>query len=254
MWRNRTVCLLGITVAVSAAGCVIQDASDPHGGYGGPPGGGHDTGPRIIPGPTGVSVAFELATLDGKLTDCAEVDTPTATLHATLRATGTHFAADFPCEAGAAALEGLPAGLYDVSLDLLDAGGRAVSGFDLPGLQVWDGSVTTPAQAAVIPVQTWDVGWSISVTRPNGLLAAVTCADVGATTVEFTAQRSGEAPETYQLSCEDYGVITTAIPPGEYQVRALLLDRRGRLLGDTGVGSVSVGLDAPATLDADFTL
>jgi hypothetical protein len=96
--------------------------------------------------------------------------------------------------------------------------------------------------------------WTIGIEQRNGSIAAARCADVGAETVQVVTQLGGEPPETYQLPCDDYGAVTTAIRPGDYQVRMLLLDQRGRPMSDTGFGSFPVTLDRPAVLDADFVL
>jgi hypothetical protein len=77
---------------------------------------------------------------------------------------------------------------------------------------------------------------------------------VNAASVEFTATLAGAAPESYLLPCSDYAALTSAIRPGDYQVRMLLLDHAGRTIGDTGVGLIGVTMDAPAALDADFDL
>ena len=261
MWRNRTVCLVGVALSWLAAGCVVEDGSQPSNGRGSrvPDSGGYPTpgggsGPLQPGRDSGLQVRWDLASLDGKLTDCDAADTPTVEMGAVLRSTGARLHASFPCDAGGGIATNLPGGVYDVSLDLLDALGRPVSSLDLPGLPVAEGRVSAAGDVAPFTVQTWDLVWTIGIQLRNGSVATASCGDVGATSVQFDAQLAGEPPETYRLPCDDYGSVTTAIRPGDYQVRMQLLDRFDRPIGDTGPGASHVSFQAPAQLDADFVL
>src|SRR5207244_13098133 len=116
MWRNRTVCLLGITLALGAGGCIVHEdrhTTSTGGGGGGGGGGG------VQPAPTGLaalSVGWDLASVDGAQVDCAAAGTPTVTVVAQQRATGARYSATFPCDDGVGVMDDLPAGAYDVAL------------------------------------------------------------------------------------------------------------------------------------------
>jgi hypothetical protein len=250
MWRNCTVWLAGMTMSLGAIGCVVEENDGPSNGYSG---GYNPGGPAPVVSGAALRIRWDVAFLDGKLTECDVTDTPTVNLEVTLRATGDRFTASFPCEAGGGLVSDLPPGTYDVALDLLDRHNRPVSSLDYPGLPAFTGSVSEPEDVAVFPVQVWDMTWTLAVATPGGLRTA-TCGDVGATTVQVSTQRGGEAPEVYTLPCADYGALSTAIRPGNYSARMVLIDGRGRLMADTGPGSFAVTFDAPAFLDADFTL
>jgi hypothetical protein len=255
MWRNRTVCLAGITLALLAGGCVVDDGHSHPDGYH-PSGRGGGPGPDAQPvlGDSGLRVSWDLAYLDGQLTDCASAGTPTVVLRAQLRATGDRFRATFPCEARGGITTDLPAGLYDLGLDLLDTEGRTVSTLDHPDVRLVPGTITDTDEVAELPLQTWNLEWSIGLGHRNGGTFPLSCADVGGVSVRFTTQLAGEPPESFTLPCEDYNAISTAIRPGDYQVRLLLIDGQGRVLGDTGPGSVQVNRQDPARLAADFDL
>jgi hypothetical protein len=205
-----------------------------------------------VTGDSGLSVRWSLAYVDGELIDCDDAGTSSVTLQAEERSTGDRFSVSFPCAAGAGVATRVPPGVYDVSLDLLDAPGRPVSGFSYRGVQVFAGRVTEPDRAAVFPIQTWDLLWTIGIANRNGSITPLTCRDVGAVTIRFVTQLGGELPEAYELPCEDYGALTTAIRAGDYQVRMLALDYRGQAISDTGPGFYEVNLEEPAVLDADF--
>jgi hypothetical protein len=258
MWRNRTVYLVGFTLALQGAGCVVEQGSDydaPGRGYQGPDSGGARApggAPGPVTGDSGLSVRWSLAYLDGELIDCDDAGTSRVTLRAEERSTGARFSVSFPCAAGAGVATRVPPGLYDVSLDLLDPPGRPVSGFSYRGVQVFGGRVTEPDRAAVFRVQTWDLLWTIGIANRNGGITSVTCRDVRAVTIRFVTQLGGEPPEAYELPCEDYGAVSTAIRAGNYQVRMLALDYRGQTISDTGPGFYEVTFEEPAALDADF--
>jgi hypothetical protein len=241
MWRNSTVYLAGITLL--GVGCVVDGGPNvPHGGY-------RDPGPStVVVHEAGLSVGWDLARLDGTLTNCDEADTPTVTLRVTPHAPGPVVTSSFACGAGGGTITGLSPGPYDVALDLRDPDGRIVSTVEHPPVDVLADTVTQLDESAEIPVQAWDLVWHIG-HRPGHDL---TCGDVGAISIQFTAQRDGDEPATYLFPCDDYAAVTTAIPPGGYQVRMLLLDADNRPVGDTGPGHMDVRSDTQATLDADF--
>lgn len=250
MWRNRTVCLVGITLALGAGGCIVHE--DRHTSYSG---GGGGSGSHPAPtGSAGISVGWDLAYVDGTRVDCASAGTPTVTAVAQLRATGARYSASFPCEGGVAVLDNLPPGSYDVALDLEDESGRIVSSLDYNGVSAFSGSVTGPGHVQAFPIQAWDMVWTIAVQQRSGRNVQVGCRDVGATTVRFIAQWEADQPEYYDLPCDSYAAITTAIRPGDYQVQMLLLDSVGRTLADTDIVGYPVDMNAPAAFDVDFAL
>jgi len=251
MWRNRTVCLLGITLALGAGGCIVhEDHHTTSTGGGGDGGGTH-------PAPTGLaafSVGWDLAYVDGAQVDCAAAGTPTVTVVAQQRATGARYSATFPCDDGMGVMDDLPAGTYDVALDLEDQNGRIVSSMDYDGVAAFTNGVTGPGFVQRFRIQAWDMAWTIAVHQHSGSSVQVDCRDVGAATVRFIAQWQGEPAEYYDLPCESYGAITTAIRPGDYQVQMLLLDAQGRTLADTDLVGYPVDMTSPAAFDVDFAL
>jgi hypothetical protein len=248
MWRNSTVCLVGVALGLLGTGCFVDDG-DP--GYGGG-GGGYHPPPPVVVVSNGAALAlqWDLAYVDGKAADCESADTPTVNVSLDPTSSGTPYSVAFPCGAGAALATGIGPGEYEVTLDLVDSHGRTVASLTHPPVRLFPDTTTRLGEPALLPVQTWDLGWTIG--QRGG--RALSCDDVNAASVEFTAQLGGGAPERYLLPCSDYGALTTAILTGSYQVRMLLLDHAGRTIGDTGPGIVNVTMDAPATLDADFDL
>jgi hypothetical protein len=247
MWRNRTVCFVGLTVAL-LAGCVVE--SSPRG----PRSTGGSSGPRdVVVASAGLTVRWDLAYLDDELADCAVAGTPVVTVTSQLRGTRERFTASFPCEIGVGLMDGLPPGTYDVALDLEDDLGRVVSVVDFPGVPTFSNRVTE-TEVGYFPVQVWDVAWSLAVHDRYGRATQVSCGQVGATTVRFITQYDLEPQEAYDLPCPTYGGITTAIRPGDYLVQMLLLDRAGRLMAETDIVDYPVDMDAPALVDVDFGL
>jgi hypothetical protein len=246
MWRNSTVWFVGGALALLGTGCIVDDHghSSGGGGYHPPP------PPVVVSDGARLALQWDLAYIDGKAADCQSADTPTVTVRLDPAPTGTPFAVSFPCEGGAGLATGIEPGVYELSIDLVDAHGRAVASLTHPPVQLFLDTTTRLDEPALLPVQTWDLTWTIGQRGPRSL----SCDDVNAASVQFTAQLAGGAPESYLLPCNDYGALTTAIAPGDYQVRMLLLDHAGRAIGDTGNGLVTVTMDAPATMDADFNL
>jgi len=246
MWRMSTVCLVGSALSLLGTGCIVHDNHSTHdgGGYHPPP------PPVVVPSGARLALQWDLAYLDGKAADCEGADTPSVTVRLDPAPAGTPFSVSFPCEGGAGLATGIAPGRYTVSLDLHDSRGRTVTTLTHPPVDLFSDTTTQLEEPALLPVQTWDLAWTIGHRGPVGL----SCNDVNAASVEFTATMSGSPPDKYLLPCSDYGALTTAIMPGQYNVRMLLLDRAGRIIGDTGNGLVTVTMDAPAALDADFDL
>ena len=244
MWRNSTVCLVGSTLALLGTGCFVGDEDDHH--HGPPPG-----GTVVVTSSAGsVAVGWDLAYLDGKFTDCEAADTPTVVMRLEPRQPGPRFSAPFACEGGGGLATDITPGIYDLALDLQDPRGRVVSTVEHPPIEVFARTTTELEEAAVIPVQTWDLLWSVG----HRGTRALSCDEVGGRMIEFTAQLSGGGADVFRLPCSDYGAVSTAIVPGDYTVRMILIDHRGLTIGDTGPGRINVSFDGPATLDADFDL
>jgi hypothetical protein len=247
MWPNRTVCLVGITLALQAAsGCIAK--VNTHDGRG---------GGSYRPVPTydsGLSVEWELAYLDGQGVACEGAGTPTVTVVAQQLGSGARTAVSFPCDDQVGVVDGLAPGSYDVSLYLEDEVGRTVSAVDYGGLVVLAGRVTEPAYVTTFPIQAWDVAWTLAIYHRDGRATPASCGDVGAATVRFITQLGAEAQESYDMGCNSYGAITTAIRPGDYLVQMQLLDRAGRTLADTDIVAFPVTMREPALVDIDFGL
>jgi hypothetical protein len=247
MWRNSTVCLLGGVVALAGTGCIVNEHAHDSGGGGYHP----PPPPAVVSDGARLSLQWDLAYVDGKPADCETADTPTVNVRLDPASAGTPFSVSFPCGAGAGLATGINPGTYAVSLDLVDSRGRTVTTVTHPPVGLTPGTTTQLEEPALLPVQTWDLTWTIGARGPQGL----TCDDVNAASVQFTAQLGGGGPpDSYLLPCSDYRAVTTAIRPGDYQVRMLLLDHAGRTIGDTGPALVTVTMDRPATMDADFNL
>lgn len=246
MWRNSTVCLVGSSLALLGTGCFV-DADDHHGRTHYPPPGGTVV---VSNNAAQIAVKWDLAYIDGKFTDCEAADTPTVVLHLEPRQAGPRYTAPFPCEAGGGIATEIAPGIYDIALDLQDARGRTVSTVEHPAVQLFHNTTTDLDEPALLPVQTWDLLWTIGRRGSR----ALSCDEVGGQMIEFTAQLGGNPPDVYRLPCRDYGAVSTAIVPGDYQVRMILIDHRGFTIGDTGIGRINVNFDAPASLDADFDL
>ena len=247
MWRNSTVCLVGSVLSLLGTGCIVHDDHSRHeggAGYHPPP------PPVVVADGARLALEWDLAYLDGKAADCESADTPTVLLRLDPAPSGAPFSMTFPCEGGAGLASGVAPGTYEVTLDLVDTRGRTVASLTHPPVDLFYGTTTHLEEAALLPVQTWDLAWTIGQRGPQ----VFSCDDVNAASVEFTAQLSGASPDRYLLPCHDYAALTSAIAPGDYRVRMLLLDHAGRTIGDTGDGLVSVTMNAPAVLDADFDL
>jgi hypothetical protein len=246
MWRNSTVCLVGSFLSLLGTGCIVNDhhTHDGSGGYHSPP------PPVVVSSGARLALQWDLAYLDGKAADCESADTPSVIVRLSPAPAGTPFAVTFPCEGGAGLATGIDPGRYEVSIDLTDGRGRTVTTLTHPPVDLFAGTTTQLEEPALLPVQTWDLAWSIGHRGGRGL----SCDDVNAASVQFTAQTGGFAPDSYMLPCSDYAALTSAIMPGTYHVRMVLLDHANRVIGDTGDGLVTVTMDAPATLDADFDL
>jgi hypothetical protein len=255
MWRNCTVCLVGITLA--GTGCIVNETHSPSGGYRGSSrdsgGGTAPSGPPVATGSGALGVRWGLAYLDGNPTDCQAADTPTVLLHATL-SNGARYNASFPCTAGGGVATALPGGVYDLTLELLDAHDRPVSTVSRDDVPVFDGTTSEAGGVAVLAVQAWDLAWTIAIVHRNGASSPASCGDVGAASIRFVAQLGGESADVYELPCNDYSALSTAIRPGNYQVQMQLIDYQGRRLSETDPLAFPVTFDRPAMLGADFAL
>jgi hypothetical protein len=244
MWRNSTVCLVGSALVLLGSGCIVHQTSEEHEGYHPPP------PPVVVTTSARLAFEWDLSYIDGTAADCESADTPTVILRLAPVGPGTPFSASFPCVGGAGLATGIAPGSYGLSLDLQDSRGRIVANLNHPPVQLFADTTTRLGDTAVLPVQTWDLAWTIGHRGSR----ALSCDEVNAASIQFTAQLGGAPPESYLLPCTDYSALTTAILPGNYQVRMLLLDHANRTIGDTGPGLVTVTMDAPAVLDADFDL
>jgi hypothetical protein len=248
MWPNRTVCLVGITLALQAAtGCIANVSTHDGRSSGG--------GPRpVTTYDSGLGVEWDLAYLDGQGVACGAAGTPTVTVVSQQRGSGARTAVSFPCDDQVGVVDGLPPGVYDVSLYLEDELGRTVAAVDYSALAVTSGRVSEPAYVTTFAVQAWDVAWTLAIQHRDGRATPARCADVGAATVRFTTQLGSEERESYDIPCSSYGGVTTAIRPGDYLMQMELLDGVGRLLADTEIVAFPVTMREPAQVDVDFAL
>jgi len=154
-------------------------------------------------------------------------------------ATGATETQTVPCSTMAAATCAMPAGAYDVTLSLRNAGGTVLAEIVAPTLILVDGTAT---QVASLPFAVggadatsgrgFALTWSIEQADTSG---AETCAQAGAASVRLIA-----GTKTFDLPCGDGKGRTTAIAPGDYPVTLHLIDAQGADLSVTQTMSLHV--------------
>jgi hypothetical protein len=231
MWRNCTVWLAGIVgfVAVTGAGCGGSDDS-------------------------AIRVRWDVAYVDNNAATCDGLDTPSVTVTVfPPNGNAVLASATFPCRDRIGVTNRLPSGVYDVQLSLLDRKGRSVAEVTYTDLETRRSGVTEPGTDALFKAQAWDLAWLVQKVGPGGAPLASSCEAVGASTVEFTWQLGGEAPEAVDFVCNLYAGSSPAIRTGLYQAQMLLLDAGGHTLSDTGSMSQRV-TDDPTSAQIDAEL
>jgi hypothetical protein len=223
MWQSRTLWLAGLTaMSLGPLGCVVEDADD-----------------------SAFVFNWEVAYVADGRVSCVDAGTPFVQMDARNLHTGAVYSTKSSCDLGSARTDVLPLGQYEVMLSLLDAKSRPVSQTVLGPYEVnrYD---LTPVQPVQFQVQTFQLDWNLVTAGAQDFL---TCAQVGARTVELITQLGTEEPEKFVFACEDGGGITQAIRVGRYAWRARLLDAAGQALADNGLRFFDVGGSAPALLD-----
>jgi len=172
----------------------------------------------------------------GSTVSCAEPNnfagTNTVDVVAVNLGTRQSYTSSFTCGVGAG-LIGLPAGQYSVTFNLKDDVGDLVSTLTVPdgtngGAISIRGGATTPIDVFFV-IQSFVMTWQI---QRAGV--PVSCASVGATTVELETQLTGSpGAVVFSFPCETMAASTSAIPTGPYTWVARLLNASGIPLSQT---------------------
>jgi hypothetical protein len=145
-----------------------------------------------------------------------------------------------PCSSFSGISPALATGSYDVSLDLLDAGGNVIdsSGSMTVTLRSCGTSDVTASTGPVVfqvapacPPNGIDVVWTIEQIATSQPL---TCGDVPATTVTIDVGSMSQ-----DFPCTDGALTTDALPAGTYQV-SLTLSDNGTVLSQTPPMNITV--------------
>jgi hypothetical protein len=202
-------------------------------------GGGDGDGSGNSAGTGTLDVVWDIEYLgdtSGAVVPCAEPDnragTQTVDVVAIHKGTNVSYTSSFACGQGAALLS-LPSGQYSVTFNLKDDVGDVVSTLTVPdgtngGAIAIRGGATTPIDVVFV-IQSFSVNWQI---QRAGV--PLSCAAVGATTVELETVLSG-SPESvfFSFPCDSMAGITSAIPTGLYLWTARLLDGNDVVLSQT---------------------
>ena len=233
MWQSRTLWLAGLTVmSLGPLGCVVEDTDD-----------------------SALVAQWRVAYVaEGGVVSCEDAGTPTVRVSAKNIRSGAMYTFDFPCGAGSGITDVLPVGAYEVTLALLDGfrtpdgvmAGRPVSQITGGPWEVRRHGLTA-LDAIEFQVQVFEVDWILVKNVPGMGMRSVTCTEVGAATVELSAQLASEPAEKFRWACADGGGITQAIRVGNYANQVRLLNAMNLPLSETNVMPVRVvGTERPA--------
>lgn len=177
---------------------------------------------------------------------CDEAGTPKVLLEVTNLSAGTTAQVfEAPCSAGSLITDVLPPGQYSVNVRLLRADNIEVSSIALPTTVV-DRRGLTDLGGVIFEIQSFVSRWAVTRTAAPGV--PVSCASVGATTVEFTATTAGLAPFLFRFGCGDAQGITQAVPDGDYSLQFRLLDAAGNPLSALAPVAYTTPVGAQAVL------
>lgn len=222
--------------------------------------------------PFGDEVSLEASwTIDGAAADattCDELGASTVELQV-WEESGDDFVTDGAWEANCASggfTTGpvLRAGTYRVRLVAVDAAGRSVASTSYSRVTANVGDVIV-VEGDFIPVEVFDpsgtaVDLDVTWTIEGGVADSVSCADLGADTVQvqvWNADRTMfwvDADPSLTADCADGGFVTAPIlAPGTYQLRFSALGGGGTV-DQTDFITVTVGDGETIVADADFVL
>jgi hypothetical protein len=169
---------------------------------------------------------------------CKEAGTPQVRFAATpAGGGGLTYGGLIPCDQHPAHLPMVPAGQYEVVLELRDAEGTVLSAIEGSFRAVAGGE--TDLGVVAFQIQSFELHWSLS----HGGQAS-TCEAAGATTVELVTRLAMEPEVGYSFPCDSGQGITPAIRLGTYQVTVRVLGALGRPLWQT---------DTPMTVNVTGT-
>ena len=169
----------------------------------------------------------------GAAVTCKEAGTPQVRFAATAAGSGMTYGGLVSCEQHLARLSMVPAGQYEVALELRDAEGTVLSAIEGSFRAV--AGRDTELGVVTFEIQSFEVSWSLS---HGG--QATTCEAAGATTVELVTRLAMEPELGYSFPCGAGRGISPAIRLGTYQVSVRVLGALGRPLWQT---------DAPMTVN-----
>jgi hypothetical protein len=168
-------------------------------------------------------VDWSLAYVRGGDVTCELADTPTVDLTMINTATNQKFVDTFPCAATGGRSRSLPPGTYDVTIELKNRGGEAISKQEAKFDLVRHSPTGLPP--ITFEIQSFRLAWSLA--RGQTSLA---CHDVGARFVNVVTRLNSEDPITYSFPCEAGSGSSPAILLGTYSVGINLVDGPGNVL------------------------
>jgi hypothetical protein len=174
----------------------------------------------------GIELDWEV-TLDGQAATCAEVMGADVRVTSTNTQTSQIFIDRFACGALTGVTQALPAGTYEVQVDLMDLTNTAISGVAMGGVAVEDAKVTllplvTFALTTPPPPQGGQLHATWDIQDPAG--GPLTCADVGGDMVEVVSTDAQMVPTIDLFLCDALDGTTADLPAGTYEVVLTLLD------------------------------
>jgi hypothetical protein len=171
-----------------------------------------------------VTTSWKLAFVEGDVgLGCDEAGTPNVTIRAVNTATKNATTDKLPCMSLGGASRVLMPGAYDVTVQLEDAQGRAVSAVTSSLTLAAGANDTGPL---LFSVQSFKLSWAVERNQ-----ASVSCQAAGAATVELTATL-GMDVSTYKFPCAQSEGQTSAVRVGTYSVAVKLKDMAGETLSE----------------------
>jgi hypothetical protein len=155
---------------------------------------------------------------------CEAAGTPNVTIKAVNSATKATTTDKLPCAPAMGSSRTLPIGAYDLTVQLEDAMGRAVSAVTIT--QNVSGGANDIGDL-LFSVQSFKLSWAID--RGGTMLS---CVGAQAANVELRASLGSDAPAVYKFPCTSLEGETTAVRVGTYTLSIRLLDMAGTVLSE----------------------
>lgn len=231
--RSRPLWLFGLTLSLAlAAGCGDGDGDND----------------------AMMEVNWDVAYVDNTAVSCPAAGTPWVRLDARSQRTGQMFTFEFNCESYRGRTDTIPSGPYEIFLSLLDGKRRPVASTGGGYFELRRRGVTQ-VDPVRFQIQSFLVSWLLVLEGMGGSMRPVTsCAEVGVSTVEFSAQLSGEPEgEVFRFNCDPGLGATSAIRVGSYGYQIRLLNAADAPVTTTDVkGPIVVGTDARPRISERF--